>query len=118
MDMETLREYCLRKAGAEESFPFGEETLVFKVGGKIFLLASLTEGNRFNAKCDPDRAVELRERHEEVQPGYHMNKRHWNTIRMDGGLKAKEIREMIDHSYEIVVKALPKRVREGIRGLT
>jgi predicted DNA-binding protein (MmcQ/YjbR family) len=118
MDMETLREYCLRKAGAEESFPFGELTLVFKVGGKIFLLASLAEGNRFNAKCDPDRAVELRERHEEVQPGYHMNKRHWNTVRMDGGLKAKEILEMIDHSYEIVVKALPKKVREGIKGLT
>jgi predicted DNA-binding protein (MmcQ/YjbR family) len=117
MDMETLREYCLRKAGAEESFPFGEQTLVFKVGGKIFLLASLAEGNRFNAKCDPDRAVELRERYEEVQPGYHMNKRHWNTVRMDGGLKAKEIREMIHHSYEIVVKALPKKLREGIERL-
>jgi predicted DNA-binding protein (MmcQ/YjbR family) len=114
MDMETLREYCLQKAGVEETFPFGEETLVFKVGGKIFLLASLTEGNRFNAKCDPDRAVELRERHEEVQPGYHMNKRHWNTVRMDGSLKAKEIREMIDHSYEIVVAGLPKKVREEI----
>jgi predicted DNA-binding protein (MmcQ/YjbR family) len=117
MNMEELREYCLRKAGAEESFPFGEQTLVFKVGGKIFLLASLAEGNRFNAKCDPDRAVELRERYEEVQPGYHMNKRHWNTVRMDGGLKAKEIREMIDHSYEIVVDALPKKVRQGIEGL-
>jgi predicted DNA-binding protein (MmcQ/YjbR family) len=114
MDMETLSEYCLQKAGVEETFPFGEETLVFKVGGKIFLLASLTEGNRFNAKCDPDRAVELRERHEEVQPGYHMNKRHWNTVRMDGSLKAKEIREMIDHSYEIVVAGLPKKVREEI----
>lgn len=114
MDMETLREYCLGKPGVEETFPFGEETLVFKVGGKIFLLASLTEGNRFNAKCDPDRAVELRERYEEVQPGYHMNKRHWNTVRMDGGLKAKEIREMIDHSYVMVLAGLPKKVREGI----
>lgn len=115
MNMEALREYCLRKAGVEESFPFGEQTLVFKVGGKIFLLASLLEGNRFNAKCDPERAVELRERHEEVQPGYHMNKRHWNTVRMDGGLKTKELREMIDHSYEIVVKGLPKKVREKIK---
>ena len=113
MDMETLREYCLQKPGADESFPFGEETLVFKVGGKIFLLASLTEGNRFNAKCDPDRAVELRERHEEVQPGYHMNKRHWNTVRMDGGLKAKEIREMIDHSYEIVIAGAAKKGEGG-----
>ena len=115
MNMEELRAYCLRKPGAEEGFPFGEEVLVFKVGGKIFLLANLFEGNSLNAKCDPDLAVELRERHEEVQPGYHMNKRHWNTVRIDGGLKTKEIREMIDHSYDIVVKALPKKVREGIR---
>lgn len=115
MNIEELREYCLRKPGAGESFPFGEQTLVFKVGGKIFLLAGLGEGNRFSAKCDPDLAVELRERHEEVQPGYHLNKRHWNTVRMDGGLKAKEIREMVDHSYEIVVRALPKKVREGIK---
>jgi predicted DNA-binding protein (MmcQ/YjbR family) len=114
MDMEELREYCLRKAGVEESFPFGEGVLVFKVGGKIFLLAHLTEGNSFNAKCDPERAIELRERHEEVQPGYHMNKRHWNTVRMDGALKAKEIREMIDHSYEIVVQGLPQKIREKL----
>ncbi len=112
--MEELREHCLRKPGAEECFPFGEETLVFKVGGKVFLIASLTEGNQFNVKCDPERAVELRERHEEVQAGYHMNKRHWNTVRMDGALKAKEIREMIDHSYAIVVDALPKKLREKL----
>ncbi len=114
MNMEELREYCLRKPGAEESFPFGEETLVFKVGGKVFLIASLTEGNQFNVKCDPERAIELRERYEEVQPGYHMNKRHWNTVRMDGALKAKAIREMIDHSYEIIVAGLPKKVREKL----
>lgn len=109
--MEELREYCLRKAGVEEGFPFGEGVLVFKVGGKMFLAANLSEGNTFNAKCDPERAVELRERHEEVQPGYHMNKRHWNTVQMDGALRGKEIREMIDHSYEIVVAGLPKKVR-------
>jgi predicted DNA-binding protein (MmcQ/YjbR family) len=114
MNMEELREYCLQKPGAKESFPFGEETLVFKVGGKVFLIASLTEGNQFNVKCDPERAIELRERYEEVQPGYHMNKRHWNTVRMDGALKAKEIREMIDHSYEIIVAGLPKKVREKL----
>lgn len=95
-----------------ESFPFGEEVLVFKVGGKIFLLANLTEGNSMNLKCDPERAVELRERHEEVQPGYHMNKRHWNTVRIDGALKTKEIRDMIDHSYELVVASLPKKVKD------
>jgi predicted DNA-binding protein (MmcQ/YjbR family) len=114
MNIEELREYCLRKVGVEESFPFGEHTLVFKVGGKVFLLAGLTEGDQFNVKCDPDLAVELRERHEEVQPGYHMNKRHWNTVRLDGALKAKEIREMIDQSYEIVVAGLPKKVREKL----
>ena len=114
MDMEELREHCLGKPGAEEGFPFGEGVLVFKVGGKIFLLADLAEGNSFNAKCDPERAVELRERHEEVQPGYHMNKRHWNTVRMDGALKAREIREMIDHSYSIVVGGLSRKVREGL----
>ena len=112
--MEELREYCLQKPGAEESFPFGEETLVFKVGGKVFLITGLTEGDRFNVKCDPERAIELRERYDEVQPGYHMNKRHWNTVRMDGALKAKEIREMIDHSYEIIVAGLPKKVKEQL----
>lgn len=112
--MEALREYCLRKRGVEEGFPFGEGVLVFKVGGKIFLLANLTEGSSFNAKCDPDLAVELRERHQEVQPGYHMNKRHWNTVRMDGSLKAKEIREMIDHSYDIVVAGLSRKTREKL----
>lgn len=112
--MEALREYCLRKAGVKESFPFGEEVLVFKVGGKIFLLADLSEGNSFNVKCDPGLAVELREKHEEVQPGYHMNKKHWNTVRTDGALKSRELREMIDHSYEIVVGTLPKKLREGL----
>jgi predicted DNA-binding protein (MmcQ/YjbR family) len=114
MNMEELRDYCLSKPGAMETFPFGEETLVFKVGEKIFLLTHLEEGNRFNVKCDPERAIELRERFEEVTPGYHMNKRHWNTVRLDGSLKGKDLREMIDHSYEIVVGSLPKKVREQL----
>jgi predicted DNA-binding protein (MmcQ/YjbR family) len=114
MNIEDLRAYCLRKPGAEESFPFGVETLVFKVCGKIFLLTGLLDSNQFNVKCDPERAVELRERYEEVRPGYHMNKRHWNTVRMDGRLKVREIHEMIDHSYEIVTAALPKKIREGL----
>ncbi|HXD77582.1 MAG TPA: MmcQ/YjbR family DNA-binding protein [Puia sp.] len=118
MNIEEVRAYCLRKPGAAESFPFGEEVLVFKVGGKIFLLANLTEGNSLNVKCDPERAVELRERHEEVQPGYHMNKRHWNTVRIDGVLKTKDIRDMIDHSYEMVVASLPKKVRDMVAKLS
>ena len=89
--------------GAEESFPFGEETLVFKVKGKIFMLMGL--GNdplQFNVKCDPDRAIELRESYSNVLPGYHMNKKHWNSVVVDGAMPAKLLREQIAHSYELV----------------
>ena len=114
MNIEELREYCLQKPGVEESFPFGESTLVFKVGNKLFLLAGLEQGNQFNAKCDPDRAIELREQHEEIKPGYHMNKKHWNTVDMDGRLPQKQLRELIDHSYELVFKSLPKKLQADI----
>ncbi len=114
MNIEELRDYCLQKQGVTEGFPFGEDTLVFKVGEKIFLLAGLTEGNRFNAKCDPERAIELREQYDEVIPGYHMNKKHWNTIFMDGRLTFKQLRDMIDHSYDLVFKSLPKKNQEEI----
>jgi len=117
MDIEALREYCLQQKGVTESFPFGNDTLVFKVGDKLFLLAGLVEGNRFNVKCDPERAIELRERYEEVIPGYHMNKKHWNTVFMDGRLSTKQLKEMIDHSYELVLKSLPKKVQEEIAAL-
>lgn len=111
MNLEELRDYCLQKPGVSEGLPFGEDTLVFKVGEKIFLLTSITAGNRFNAKCDPEMAIELRERHTEVIPGYHMNKKHWNTIYMDGGLTTKQLHEMIDHSYDLVFKSLPGKLR-------
>lgn len=111
MNTEELRDYCLQKPFVEESLPFGEDTLVFKVGGKIFLLTSLNQGNRFNAKCDPERAIELREQFAEVQPGYHMNKVHWNTIFMDGALTRKQLHELIDHSYDLIIKSLPKKIR-------
>ncbi len=114
MNIEQLREYCLHKPGVEETFPFGEETMVFKVGNKIFLLASLEEANRFNAKCDPDLAEELRERYEEVTPGYHMNKKHWNTVFMDGRLTQKQLQEMIDHSYDLVFSSLSKKLQAEI----
>jgi predicted DNA-binding protein (MmcQ/YjbR family) len=114
MNIEELRDYCLQKKGVTESFPFGEQTLVFKVGEKLFLLTNLTEGNRFNAKCDPERAVELREQYDEVIPGYHMNKKHWNTVSMDGRLTTKQLHEMIDHSYQLVLNSLPKKTREQI----
>lgn len=108
MDVESLREYCIRKPMVEESFPFGEDTLVFKVEGKIFLLCSLDSNPlQFNVKCDPELAIELRERYSCVQPGYHMNKKHWNTIVVDHSVSDNDLREWIDHSYGLVYK--PKK---------
>ena len=112
MNIETLRDYCLSKSHVEETFPFGPETLVFKVMDKMFLLIGMDQPDRFNVKCDPERAVTLREEYEEVQPGYHMNKTHWNTVFMDGRLSEPQLKEMIDHSYELIVKSLPKSKQE------
>jgi len=112
MNIEDLHTYCLSKHGATEEFPFGDQTLVFKVGGKIFLLAGLEEGNSFNAKCNPEHAIELREDHPEIIPGYHMNKKHWNTVYINGSLKLNLIHEIIDHSYDLVFNSLPKSQRE------
>lgn len=110
MDLAAFREYCLTKPGATEETPFGPDNLVFKVGGKMFALASLEAvPPRVNLKCDPERALDLRDRYESVQPGYHMNKRHWNTIEFTGEISAAEILRMIDHSYELVCAALPKK---------
>lgn len=96
MNIEQLREYCLTKPGAEESFPFGEDTLVFKVNGKIFLLTSLGSAPlQFNAKCEPEKIIELRESYSCILPGYHMNKKHWNTVIIDGILKREQILELM-----------------------
>ncbi|CAN5152612.1 MmcQ/YjbR family DNA-binding protein [soil metagenome] len=116
MDIEILREYCLAKKAATEGFPFGEDTLVFKVLNKIFLLVSLTSSPlQFNAKCDPDKAVELREQYGGViMPGYHMNKTHWNTVIIDGSLSMALLKEMIDDSYNLIVKSLPKKDKETL----
>ncbi len=113
MNTEDLRNYCLAKTGATESFPFDEVTLVFKVGNKIFALLD-TEGRpaTIALKCDPERAVQLREAFAAVQPGYHLNKTHWNTITLDGSVRRSEVEEWIDHSYELVRKSLPKAVRD------
>jgi len=116
VDLEAFREYCLRKNGATESSPFGEDTIVFKVAGKMFALAALDEiPAMVNLKCDPDLALELRDRYEQVRPGYHMNKKHWNTVELGAGIPETEIRKMIDHSYELVVKGLPKAKREQLK---
>ena len=112
MDLEQFREYCLSKVAATESMPFGEDVLVFKAAGKIFALAALDEiPVTVNLKCDPDVALALRDQYEQVRPGYHMNKKHWNTVEIESGIPEAELRRMIDHSYELVVKSLPKTAR-------
>jgi predicted DNA-binding protein (MmcQ/YjbR family) len=109
MDLAEFREYCLGKPGATEGTPFGPDVLVFKAWGKMFALAALDEvPPTVNLKCDPDLALDLRDRYEEVRPGYHMNKKHWNTVEIEGGISDVELRKMIDHSYELVVNGLPK----------
>jgi predicted DNA-binding protein (MmcQ/YjbR family) len=115
VQIDIFREYCLRKRGVTEETPFGPDNLVFKVGGKMFALLALDEiPATANLKCDPDRALELRDRYEEVQPGYHMNKKHWNTVTISGAIPDAEIRQMIDHSYELVVSSLPKKTAAAL----
>jgi len=110
MNIETLREYCLSKPGAEETLPFGPDTLVFKVNKKIFLLTGLdSQPLQFNVKCDPAKAIELREEYACVQPGYHMNKKHWNTVIVDGSVSSKQLKEWIDWSYELVADKKKKK---------
>jgi predicted DNA-binding protein (MmcQ/YjbR family) len=117
MDLAQFREYCLGKPHATEGTPFGPDVLVFKVGGKMFALAALDEvPTTVNLKCDPDLALDLRDRYEHVTPGYHMNKKHWNTVEIESRIPDSELRKMIDHSYDLVVKSLPKpRAKIGAR---
>lgn len=114
MNIEDFRDYCLAKKGVTESFPFDEKTLVFKVMGKMFALSGLERvPSQVNLKCEPDRSVELRAHYDgRVLPGYHMSKLHWNTVLIDAGLPNALIRELIDHSYDLVVAGLTKKVRQ------
>lgn len=114
MNIEDFRDYCLLKAGVTEETPFGPDTLVFKVVGKVFALTDINTFGSVNLKCDPERAVELREQHDYVLPGFHMNKKHWNTILMGTGVPAHHFRELIDHSYDLVRASLPKKQREQL----
>jgi predicted DNA-binding protein (MmcQ/YjbR family) len=102
MNIESIREYCLSKKYVTECMPFGDDTLVYKVSGTIFILANLDGDLTINLKCDPAFALELRERYTSVIPGYHMNKKHWNTVMIDGSIPDREIFEWIDHSYNLV----------------
>ena len=117
MDLAEFREYCLTKLGASEETPFGPDVLVFKVGGKMFALAALDEvPTTVNLKCDPDLALDLRDRYEQVRAGYHMNKKHWNTVEIESGIPDIELQKMIDHSYKLVIERLPKsRAKIGAR---
>jgi len=115
MDIEVYRNYCLSKPFTEEAFPFDEQTLVFKVKGKIYALADIYDFASVNLKCDPDKAVALREEFEAVIPGYHMNKKHWNTVNFDGSISWKQLKEWIDDSYDLVVGSLSKKDREEVR---
>ena len=115
MNIEWLREYCLSLPHATEDFPFDERTLAFRVAGKIFLLTDVEEPREFNAKCDPERAVELRERYPDaVRPGYHMNKTHWNTVRIDMGLDDALVLDLIKHSYDLIRASLPAKIRKEL----
>ena len=115
MQVDAFREYCLKKRGVSEDSPFGPEHIVFKVGGKMFALLAFEEiPPTANLKCDPDLALELRDRYEEVRPGYHMNKKHWNTVQIGGAIPQQELTKMIDHSYELVVRSLPRAERERL----
>ena len=115
MNLENYYEYCLSKKGVTEHFPFDNETLVFKVGGKMFALSSLVQWEKgeasVNLKCNPERALELRAEFEDVIPGWHMSKIHWNTIYINRNVSDKLVKELIDHSYDLVFKSLTKKIQ-------
>ena len=114
-NMESLRDYLLAKPGTEDYFPFGPEVMVFRVVGKIFALMAWEDSPFFiNLKCDPERAEELREDHDGITPGYHMNKKHWNSVVLGGSVSLELMRELVDHSYELVVASLTKKAREEL----
>lgn len=121
MNIQQYFEYCLSKKAVTEHFPFDEDTLVFKVGGKMFALASLSEWEKgnpaVNLKCDPEWGEELRANYDDIKPGYHMSKVHWNTVSINCDVSDKMVRELIDHSYELVFKSLTKKIQAEINGL-
>ena len=115
MNTESIREYCLEKPGVAESFPFDTVSLVFKVGNKMFALLDMEDRpTTINLKCDPERAMQLREKFDAVRPGFHMNKTHWNTVTLDGSVRWPDMQEWIDHSYELVKKGLSRAIREQL----
>lgn len=118
MNLENYYEFCLSKKGVTEHFPFDEDTLVFKIGGKVFALSSLQKWEKgmpgVNLKCDPDRAEELRASYDDIKPGFHMNKKHWNTVTINQDVPDKVVIELITHSYDLVFNSLPKKLQQEI----
>lgn len=115
MTPDQLRTWCLQMPGSEETFPFAPETSVFKVAGKVFALARLdAEPLRVSMKCEPALAEQLRLSHPAIAPGYHLNKRHWNTVTVDGSLKDGMVRDLVEDSYALVVDGLPRRARDAL----
>lgn len=114
MNIETFRNHCIVKPGVTEEFPFDNQTLVYKVGGRMFALTNIDQFRSINLKCDPILAIDLRERYPSVSPGFHMNKKHWNTVQMDGSISDLIIIKWIDHSYDLVYNGLPRNIKEKI----
>lgn len=118
MHIEEFRDYCISKKGVTEDFPFDEKTLVFKVMGKMFALTDVDEFISVNLKCDPERAIELREEYSGITAGYHMSKKHWNTIESEGAISDELFRELIDHSYDLVVNGLTKKLKTELEEMS
>ena len=117
MNIESFRDFCMAKKGVSEDFPFDEGTLVFKVMGKMFALTDVDLFKSVNLKCDPEWAIELREKYPSIIPGYHMNKKHWNTVEMDDSLSDSFIKELVTHSYELVVENLPRALKSELKNI-
>lgn len=112
--LDEFRDYCLAKPGVTEDTPFGPETLVFKAMGKVFAITGIDEFQFINLKCNPERAIELREEWPGIKPGWHMNKKHWNSVFVDGSVPDHLIKELTDHSYDLIIASLPKKVRDEL----
>lgn len=117
MYIDEFRDYCLSKKGVTETTPFGPDTLVFKVMNKMFAVTGIDTFEFVNLKCDPERAAELREEYHGIKPGWHMNKKHWNSVMTDGSVSDKMINELTDDSYDLIVQSLPKKLKEEWAGL-
>lgn len=119
MNIEEFRDYCITKPGTTEETPFGPDTLVFKVMGKMYALTGIDTFDFINLKCDPEYAIELREQFDgSIRPGYHMNKKQWNSVDTDGSVPDHLIKQMTDDSYDLIVAKLPKKVKEELAKLS